>query len=74
MKALPKRLLGAALPLALAAGVAGALPAAAQDAAKPNILLIVGDDIGYGDLGPYLGGGEPRHADAQFRSARRRKA
>jgi len=28
--------------------------AAAQD--KPNILLIVGDDVGYGDLGAYLGG------------------
>jgi arylsulfatase len=26
---------------------------------KPNILLIVGDDVGYGDLGPY-GGGEGR--------------
>ena len=24
---------------------------------KPNILLIIGDDVGYGDLGPYLGGG-----------------
>lgn len=56
MKALPKRLLGAALPIALAAAVAGAPPAVAQDAAKPNILLIVGDDVGYGDLGPYLGG------------------
>jgi len=56
MKALPRRLLEAALPIALAASVAGALPAAAQDAAKPNILLIVGDDVGYGDLGPYLGG------------------
>ena len=31
--------------------------AAAQD--KPNILLIVSDDTGYGDLGPY-GGGEGR--------------
>jgi arylsulfatase A-like enzyme len=29
--------------------------AEAQDK-KPNILLIVGDDVGYGDLGPYLGG------------------
>lgn len=31
----------------------------AQDAAgsKPNILLIVSDDTGWGDLGPYLGGG-----------------
>src|SRR5690606_11308865 len=56
MKGLPKRLLGAAIPIALAASVAGAAPAAAQDAAKPNILLIVGDDVGYGDLGPYLGG------------------
>src|SRR5690606_33345032 len=56
MKGLPKRLLGAAIPIALAASVAGATPAMAQDAAKPNILLIVGDDVGYGDLGPYLGG------------------
>jgi len=33
------------------------LPAMAQD--KPNILFIVSDDTGYGDLGPY-GGGEGR--------------
>lgn len=38
----------------LAAGLA-----AAQDARKPNILFIVSDDTGYGDLGPY-GGGEGR--------------
>jgi arylsulfatase A-like enzyme len=56
MKALPKRLLEAALPIALAATVVGTAPASAQDAPKPNILLIVGDDVGYGDLGPYLGG------------------
>jgi arylsulfatase len=56
MTVLAKRLLRAALPVALAATVAGGPPAAAQDAAKPNILLIVGDDVGYGDLGPYLGG------------------
>ncbi len=31
-----------------------AIPASAQD--KPNILLIVSDDTGYGDLGPYGGG------------------
>jgi arylsulfatase A-like enzyme len=35
------------------------LPAVAQQTAKPNILFIVSDDTGYGDLGPY-GGGEGR--------------
>jgi len=35
-----------------------ALPAMAQQS-KPNILFIVSDDTGYGDLGPY-GGGEGR--------------
>lgn len=35
------------------------LPAAAQQTEKPNILFIVSDDTGYGDLGPY-GGGEGR--------------
>ena len=35
-----------------------AVSAQAQDQ-KPNILLIVGDDVGWGDLGPY-GGGEGR--------------
>lgn len=35
------------------------LPALAQAADKPNILFIVSDDTGYGDLGPY-GGGEGR--------------
>lgn len=34
-------------------------PAEAQTSSKPNILLIVSDDTGYGDLGPY-GGGEGR--------------
>jgi arylsulfatase len=45
----------AAATLALAAfgGVASAL---AQQAAKPNIIMIISDDTGYGDLGPYGGG------------------
>ena len=45
MKALSRRLLGAAIPIALAATVAGVSPATAQD--KPNILFIMGDDIGW---------------------------
>ncbi len=60
---LPRLLSGASILVALA--VSAALPVAAQEKAdaasvagsKPNILLIVGDDVGYGDLGAYLGGG-----------------
>ena len=54
------RLRHAALALGLTAICA--VPALAQTAAsdapasKPNILLIVSDDTGWGDLGPYLGG------------------
>ena len=43
---LSKRLLAAAIPIALAATVAGVAPAAAQEE-KPNILFIMGDDIGW---------------------------
>jgi arylsulfatase A-like enzyme len=50
-KSLSAALLGALL-MAIAPGFAFAAP-------KPNILLIVADDVGYGDLGPY-GGGEGR--------------
>jgi arylsulfatase A-like enzyme len=53
-----------ALALALGAGALSSVQAQAQAqsqaqsvaGSKPNILLIVGDDVGYGDLGPYLGG------------------
>src|SRR5690349_19547527 len=44
-------LLSCAWPLS-----APAIDAQAQTPAKPNILLIVSDDTGWGDLGPYLGG------------------
>ncbi|GKX33873.1 MAG: sulfatase [Rhizobiaceae bacterium MnEN-MB40S] len=43
--------------IATCAGLALAtLPSHAQEDKKPNILLIVSDDTGWGDLGPYLGG------------------
>ena len=45
MKALPERLLAIAIPIVLAATVAGMSPASAQE--KPNILFIMGDDIGW---------------------------
>jgi len=54
------RLAGRLLLAALAAGLS-ILPAFAQDK-KPNILFIVSDDTGYGDLGPY-GGGKGRGMD-----------
>jgi arylsulfatase len=44
---------------ALAALLLSLAPGSALAASKPNILLIVSDDTGYGDLGPY-GGGEGR--------------
>src|ERR1700761_5312980 len=50
----------ACMRMLLALAIVGVLSqsASAQNS-KPNILLIVGDDVGYGDLGPY-GGGEGR--------------
>ena len=52
MLALSKRLLGAALLIALATAVAGGSPASAQEK-KPNIVFIMGDDVGWFNIGAY---------------------
>jgi arylsulfatase A-like enzyme len=48
------RLLSCAMAMLATAAFVIAPPANAAD--KPNIVLIVSDDTGYGDLGPYGGG------------------
>lgn len=50
--------IGAATLVSLSSFGPACTPAMAQAAQqqKPNILFIVSDDTGYGDLGPYLGG------------------
>jgi arylsulfatase A-like enzyme len=52
MKALTKCLLAAAIPIVLAATLAGGSPAAAQEK-KPNVVFIMGDDIGWFNIGAY---------------------
>jgi arylsulfatase A-like enzyme len=42
--------------LAMVGALGSGMAMAAAEGAKPNILLIVSDDTGWGDLGPYLGG------------------
>lgn len=59
MKHPPKAVHSAFAVLAATLFVAFALSPEAQAQDKPNILFIVSDDTGYGDLGPY-GGGEGR--------------
>ena len=60
MKASSRRLFGAAMALAITAAVAAVSPAWTQEK-KPNILFILADNLGFGDLGVY-GGGELRGA------------
>jgi arylsulfatase A-like enzyme len=52
MEVSAKRLLGAAIPIALAAALAGVTPAAAQEK-NPNILILWGDDIGWYNISAY---------------------
>jgi arylsulfatase len=60
VKASSRRLFGAAMALAITAAVAAVSPASTQEK-KPNILFILADNLGFGDLGVY-GGGELRGA------------
>ena len=60
MKASSRWLFGVAMALAFAAAVVAVSPASTQER-KPNILFILADNLGFGDLGVY-GGGELRGA------------
>ena len=53
MNAFSKRLLAAAIPLAVAAGMAALGPPAMAQQSKPNIIVIMGDDIGWSNIGVY---------------------
>ena len=47
--------------ISVAAMMVASGPASAQQQQKPNVVFILADNVGYGDLGPY-GGGELRGA------------
>jgi arylsulfatase A-like enzyme len=49
------------LLLALFLALTGTAPISAQQPQKPNVVFILADNVGYGDLGSY-GGGELRGA------------
>ena len=51
-----RRLALSVISIGILALVSPSAQAQSVAGSKPNILLIVGDDVGYGDLGPYLGG------------------
>jgi arylsulfatase len=42
--------------LVLLLALIGTAPTAAQQPQKPNVVFILADNVGYGDLGPYGGG------------------
>jgi hypothetical protein len=54
-----KRNLVTTLLSLFAAALLGAVPPAQAADKKPNVVFILADNVGYGDMGPY-GGGELR--------------
>jgi arylsulfatase len=52
MRAFSKRLLAGLIPIALASTVTGVSPASAQEK-KPNIIVIMADDVGWSNIGVY---------------------
>ena len=49
------------LMASVAAVTVASTPAVTQQTQKPNVVFILADNVGYGDMGPY-GGGELRGA------------